>query len=275
MTIVYHYCDATAFLSIVESGKLRLTNARKTNDRRELEFFKEKVFEYIAESAKEHESLETFHAALSFHFDLVEDLSEYHICCLSKEKDSIGQWVAYADKGAGFAIGFDINALRMAVGAPILDKDYAVSPLESAAGDWRFAPVIYGDNKGLKPHLDKILEFGLAQEGAEIGTTQPARDYINLMCAYFKHPAFRDEGEWRIIYGATNQFSEKPHPDIRWRHGKYGLTPYCETPSILHCIREVVVGPSNLDRETDTYISQFLRSNTVNAKVVQSECPYR
>ncbi|WDD94192.1 DUF2971 domain-containing protein [Burkholderia sp. FERM BP-3421] len=281
MTIAYHYCDATAFQSIIESRRLRLTNARKTNDRRELEFFKEKAFEYIAEFAEKNESLETFHTALGFHFDVLEDLSEYHICCLSKEKDSVGQWVAYADKGAGFAIGFDINALRLAVGAPILDKDFATAPLASAAGDWRFAPVIYGDDKSLRPHLDKILEFGRAQEGAEIGTTQQARDYINLMCAYFKHPAFRDEHEWRIIYDATRPvrltklLDKEPQPDIRWRYGKYGLTPYCETPNILNCIREVVVGPSNLDRGTDSYISKFLRSHAIDAKVVKSECPYR
>ena len=225
--------------------------------------------------------METFHTALGIHFDLLEDLSEYHICCLSQEKDSVGQWIAYADKGAGFAIGFDVNALRMAVGAPILDKDYATAPLEITAGDWRFAPVIYGDDKSLNSHLNKILGFEQWQEEVEIGSTQSARDYINLMCAYFKHPAFRDENEWRIIYDATRPIrvakllAEDPQPEIRWRYGRYGLTPYCETPDILDCIREVVVGPSNLDRETDNYISQFLRSHAVDAKVVKSECPYR
>lgn len=281
MTKIYHYCDATAFVSIIESGRLRLTDARKTNDQRELEFFKEKSLEYIIRNAKDSESLEAFHAALGFHFDALEDISDFHICCFSRECDSVGQWVAYADKGAGFSIGFDINELRMAVGASVLGKDYSELPLESSRGDWQFAPVIYGSDENLEPHLNKILELGRAQEEIEIGATQPARDYINRMCAYLKHPAFSGENEWRVIYDATRPvrltklLKHGPQPEIRWRHGRYGLTPYCEMPNILHCIREVVVGPSNPDRDTETYISRFLRSHGVDAKIVKSECPYR
>jgi hypothetical protein len=203
MTIVYHYCDANAFVSIIESGRLRLTDARKTNDRRELEFFKEKALDYIIRHSKDNQSLENFYSALGFHFDVVEDLSDFHICCFPTERDSVGQWVAYAEKGTGFAIGFDINALCETVGAPILNDGYVAVPLEKTDGDWQFAPVIYGNDQNLRPHLDKILEYGRAQEGVEIGTTQFARDYINRMCAYLKHPAFSNENEWRIIYDAT------------------------------------------------------------------------
>jgi hypothetical protein len=154
-------------------------------------------------------------------------------------------------------------------------------PLESTSDDWQFAPVVYGSDENLKPHLSKILEFGQAQEKVKTGTTQPARDYINRMCAYLKHPAFSGENEWRIIYDATRPvrlaklLSDGPQPEIQWRNGRYGLTPYCETPNILQCIREVVVGPGNPDRNTDTYVSRFLRANAVDAKIIRSECPYR
>lgn len=268
MTIIYHYCDAAAFVSIIESGKLRLTHARKTNDRHERDFFKEKAFEHIVQLAKQHTSLDSFHELLDKHFDLIENLSDFHICCLSKQRDSVGQWATYADRGAGFAIGFDINALRMVVGATILDNDYAVSPMESAESDWLFAPVIYGDAEGMKPHLDKIASFGFTG-WPEVGDTQPAWNYINRMCAFFKHPAFKEENEWRIIYDATRQ------SEILWRYGKYGLTPYCETPDISSCIREVVIGPSCLDREAEVYVSRFLESHTIDAKVEKSQSPYR
>lgn len=268
MTTIYHYCDASTFVSIIESGKLRLTNARKTNDKYERDYFKEKAFEYLAGLVKQDKSLDSFYTTLQVHFDLLEDLSDFYICCLSKQRDSVGQWVAYADKGAGFAIGFDINALRMVVGAPILDNNYAVTSLENTEEDWRFAPVIYGDADGMKPHLEKIASFGQAHEKIKNGTTQPARDYINQMCAFFKHPVFREENEWRVIYDAT-------HPKIFWRYGKYGLTPYCETPNILSCIREVVIGPSNLDRDAEAYVQSFLTSHDINAQIEKSQSPYR
>lgn len=281
MTTIYHYCDTAAFVSIIESGKLRLTNAKKTNDRHERDFFKEKAFDYVAKLAKQNKSMDSLHTALHLHFDLVEDLSDFHICCLSEQSDSVGQWVAYADKGAGFAIGFDLNALRMAVGAPMLGKDYEVTPLESAEGNWRFARVIYGEEEGMQPYLKKLADIGAAKARGEHETAQLARDHINQMCAFFKHPAFKEEKEWRITYDATRRQGQvKSHTqanrsEILWRYGKYGLTPYCETPDILSCITEIVIGPRNLDLDAKAFVSEFLKSRSVRAKIETSQSPYR
>ncbi|MGJ8749438.1 hypothetical protein [Burkholderia pseudomallei] len=94
---VYHYCGAESFFSIVRNGRLWVSDARKTNDRRELEWFKDLALKHIAKSAATGDKmLSDLHLALKVRFELLEDVSDYYVCCFSEKKDSVPQWVAYA-----------------------------------------------------------------------------------------------------------------------------------------------------------------------------------
>lgn len=42
-TIVYHYCDVNAFLNIIQSKKLWLSDVIKSNDEEEGRFFIERI----------------------------------------------------------------------------------------------------------------------------------------------------------------------------------------------------------------------------------------
>ncbi|WP_322041477.1 DUF2971 domain-containing protein [Burkholderia diffusa] len=279
---IYHYCDPQAFVSVMQTGKFWVSDARKTNDRRELAVFKELAFEHISELAKTDIAVQTFFSQLDFHFDEVEGISDYYVCCFSEAGDSVPQWVAYGDRGTGFAIGLDVNEVRNAIGAPMLDSSYRDLNFEEPQSRWLFGPTVYAESGKKTESLLRALAK-LIQSGQNLGT-QPARDFIDRLCAFYKDQSFSSEQEWRIIYNSSQnvleRLGEQPaltneKPVTLWRQGRYGLTPYICTPDLRKCIREIVIGPSNTDRATQTYVIQFLQSLNIKCDIRQSKSPYR
>ncbi|CAE6858346.1 hypothetical protein R69619_07798 [Paraburkholderia nemoris] len=278
---VYHYCGADSFLSIVKGGHLWVSDARKTNDRQELNWFKDLAFQYLEMHSKSDKDIKTVFENLDFRFELVQGISDYFVCCFSEERDSVPQWAAYAERGAGFAIGFDVNALRIAIDAPLFDSRYSVPPGQSGSEEWSFARVFYGvpgaEDEQLK-HLRMLIDIEPLFTDKDASTV--AWEHIDRVCAFCKHPDFQTENEWRIVHNATHSAmrggqSNDGTAEKRWRRGPYGLTPYFETPNITGCITEVVIGPACIDREAPEYVSKFLESVGVNAKVSVSKSPYR
>ncbi|RQP36507.1 DUF2971 domain-containing protein [Burkholderia ubonensis] len=277
---VYHYCGAEAFLSILKGGSLWVSDARKTNDRQELEWFKSLAFRYLEAQSKGNADLKAVLDKLDFHFEVIQGISDYFVCCFSEERDSVPQWAAYAERGAGFAVGFDANALRMAVGAPLFDSTYSVHAGEQGSEEWGFAPVFYGEPTAESDQIKHLrMLIDIEPLFSDKDASLVAWEYIDRVCAFCKHPDFRTEREWRIVHNATlsqqdGRGRENP-AEKRWRHGPYGLTPYFETPDVRGCIREIVIGPANVDRNVPEYVGQFLQSVAVNAKIDVSKSPYR
>ncbi|MBO2953931.1 DUF2971 domain-containing protein [Burkholderia pseudomallei] len=279
---IYHYCDPQAFVSVMQTGKFWVSDARKTNDRRELAVFKELAFEYIKELAETDVAVQDFFSQLDFHFDEVEDISDYYVCCFSEAGDSVPQWVAYGERGTGFAIGLDVNDVRNTIGAPILDSSYRDLNFEEPRSRWLFGPTVYAESGKKTESLLRALAK-LIRSGQNLGT-KPARGFIDRLCAFYKDQSFASELEWRIIYNSSQNVLERlggqpelanEKPTTLWRQGRYGLTPYICTPDLRKCIREIVIGPSNTDRATQTYVAQFLQSLNIKCEVRQSKSPYR
>ncbi|MFM0046287.1 DUF2971 domain-containing protein [Paraburkholderia sediminicola] len=279
---VYHYCGAESFLSILRTGRLWVSDARKTNDRRELDWFKDLALKHIAKSAaKGDKVMSDLHLALRVRFELVEDVSDYYVCCFSEKKDSVPQWVAYADRGTGFAIGFDVNALRKKIGAALLSSNYSPVPFGASASGWGFGPVVYAEDGTANTQIDDLMGLIVSAPFEGEDAADSARDYIDRVCAFCKHPDFQTEHEWRIVCNTSllrktaGLAGSDMLPDTKWRKGAYGFTPYRETVSVLDCVREVIVGPGNADRDSIEYVKQFLRFSGVEAKVFPSASPYR
>lgn len=280
MMNIYHYCSAEAFIHILQTGRLWASDARRTNDRRELDVFKGLAFAHIEELAKQDSAIQTFASQLDFHIEAVEDMSEYYVCCFSEDSDSVSQWVAYADRGTGFAIGFDVNAVRMAIGASQLDLSYRELAMGVPPRRWLFGPVVY-DEKKIAALLDDVSK--LVNNAIQLGTG-PTRDYIDRLSAFCKDRSFDSEKEWRIAYNSSQTLTERlvfdaeatgEKPREFWRHGRYGLTPYVLTPDLRSCIREVVIGPSNKDSRPSTHVHRFLEAIDLPCDVRHSKSPYR
>ena len=94
------------------------------------------------------------------------------------------------------------------------------------------------------------------------------------LCVRFKDRSFKDEAEWRMV--------SHPNPlllDVKFREGRYGLTPYVELPlgeALKDALVDVWIGPS-VFRQVNTESVKELLSTVVlgHAPVHESRVPYR
>jgi hypothetical protein len=97
------------FNGILTSKSLWLSDAYYMNDYKEHRWVLDRAIEQL------HELKEPKNIALFSEVQKYIDGIQIHpfACCFSSEPDSLSQWRAYAEDGAGFAIGFGGMALRL------------------------------------------------------------------------------------------------------------------------------------------------------------------
>jgi hypothetical protein len=93
----------------------------------------------------------------------------------------------------------------------------------------------------------------------------------------FKHRAFEDETEWRLI---VRQSTEKPEP-VLFRQGRSTLVPYLSLPLTKEGqegigLAEVLVGPGPLPELARDAVKHMLSVQGVNVQQINmSANPYR
>ena len=108
-SVIYHYCGLTAFAGIVKGKAIWLSDAYYMNDYSEHRLIIDKAIQRI-EMAKAGGGGCPSHDAL---LELIHGVPIHpYICCFSMDGDLLSQWRAYADDGAGFAIGFSTNGIE-------------------------------------------------------------------------------------------------------------------------------------------------------------------
>ena len=209
---LYHYCDLTTFLSIIKNSSLWLSDVQKSNDYREMVWYREKYYEFITEkylntkdeniinmcsnifilAAEDDDSfIFPFQAPIMKTRKIKKIVSDLlsmrtYAFCLTELSDSLGQWRGYANDGKGIAIGFSRDYLRA-----ICNKESV--PYQH---DFFFDKVSY--KKEFNTLFDKMFNtYDLSNEEDSI-----MRFLIDLTrgSAMYKHPSFKEEKEWRIIY---------------------------------------------------------------------------
>ncbi|GAA2153359.1 DUF2971 domain-containing protein [Humibacillus xanthopallidus] len=163
--------------------------------------------------------------------DEVAPSSAVHVfvACFCEDGDLLSQWRGYA-AGAGYAVGLDTDALETAVLGPMPHQELPVRLVG-------LRRVSYGDDL-LRPRVDALVARVIEQPSAHpyVMGDHLARGEILPMLAEFKHPAFAEEQEWRLI--ATDQYGEP----VNFRPGPLGPTPYVEF-DFGSALVEVKVGP--------------------------------
>ena len=99
--MLYHYCSAHAFKSIMDSKTIWLSDVGKSNDPTESKALLLKGKETHVESQKEIDEL----------IDVINGFIVWAFC-LSENGDLLSQWRGYANDGKGFSIGFDENKIN-------------------------------------------------------------------------------------------------------------------------------------------------------------------
>ncbi|MET3214170.1 UNVERIFIED_ORG: hypothetical protein ABIC48_001914 [Burkholderia territorii] len=161
---IQRWSAALEFISIIKGGRLWVSDARKANDRQQLRWFKDLAFEHLDTEPKSSEEIKALLVDLDLQCNLIHDISDYFVCYFSEERESVPQWSAYAERGTGYAVGFDVNALRLAIGAPltISDRDMTKGPISAgrkAVG--RHALSVFGGKPKVPEYLHDDLPMAV------------------------------------------------------------------------------------------------------------------
>jgi hypothetical protein len=234
--ILYHYASAEAFLGILRTSQLWATDYRYQNDPLE--------YEYAFSLAREIARSRAAATANSEVRDVLNAIAAsrrgypagrlLYTLSFSTQPDVLSQWRAYADDGAGFAIGFPSRELALDVlhdaGKTVHEQDEVlVLRVEYDRGRQMR---ILGDL------LDRSVEA--VARGDRTVTPTTVLSQIGRVAVCMKQPAFEEESEWRIAL-LRNSNTASVRATAR------GLAPYCEFPLRVPdggaFLRRLVLGP--------------------------------
>jgi hypothetical protein len=212
-------------------------------------------------------------------------LFHVYVTCFCEDENLLSQWRAYGQSG-GYSIGFR---------QPALEKGFGVQ------GGWhrvRLSRVVY-DLQEQTLLLTRLMTDVIAtirdsrvealltglEEKQRLAFVSMFRWFIDTMAlteiARFKHPAFREEKEWRLVArpwsGATNA---KKTGNLKFKSSRGMLTPYLELSpkedkSLLPIV-SVRYGPTLEKRRAENTLSLFLKQlGYTNVHLHGSEIPVR
>jgi len=323
--LLYHYTTLDGLLGIIDRDSLWATHVRFFNDLEEFkdaysclyrdEFIKrlapglsEEEIQHLGEQLRpSEERYETF--LISFTDDEAVPPEQK-----TKPGDRLSQWRAYSRGTGGFSLGFDHDSIR---------NSWEGCQFKRAEGAAWIHRCIYSPEQKLRA----VAEFG-SDKNAEIEAFAKARidefiqsynrepddaekqeilkqygvrmfadayaGYFLRNAARFKHEAFTEELEWRIVFHAKHETLLKGHtakkdePILFFRNGKFGMTPYIEYPLNLRTsespLRKIVIGPTAHMEEAEKAVKLLLECKGIFIKsedhpdgvvVDTSKIPYR
>ena len=189
---------------------------------------------------------------------LLEKLSVF-VCCFSTDEDDLTQWRGYSGGSNGFSIGFSTKALI----ALTEDHPFRIGPCIYHVGDQRQiireAIDHHAEHSGSLPSREFKGEF--------------ARTLVECS-AFFKHPSFEPEKEWRLV----SRHTLTPHAHIDFRAGRSMLIPHYRFPIWYNespTIESLMVGPSpNMELSVEAG-AMLMKQHRIPVAVDKSETPYR
>ena len=255
--ILYHYTSTAGFYNIVMSKSIHCGHTAWMNDK-----FENKWLHKMFDKAKQRRDFELtpewqqqIERILRANTDYIQN--QPFLFCLSKDEDLLSQWRAYGDDGKGVAIGFDKGILEKL----IKEKRY----IELKKVDY------------LNPEKETARIIEIVEHQSE-------------RISSIKHPAFLEEGEWRIIV-RHKSFDPAGEPgniksDVDYKVNSGGeLVPYYNLSfeDYPKLIKEIIVGPKHPRdfKQTEFAFRKFLIQHyrcdemLTYPKVIQSKVPYQ
>jgi len=183
--LLYHYCSPATLHAILEGKKLRFSDVLAMNDSMEFKWGAHLLKRAMgAIAADDEDALERAKGIADWFVTAQATLEEHGLltaCCLSKRGDVLSQWRAYADNGAGYAVGFDAAAL---VSMPARPLEVCYDP-----GRQRW-------------HLGEAMSQIIASSEASMDGKSFSKSLLIMILdtVGFKNPAFDEEDEVRLVH---------------------------------------------------------------------------
>ncbi len=264
--LIYHYCSPSTLLAILQSKCLRLGDIGEMNDSMERQWGMDALQQELS-TRQDYEGtafMDVMERAI--HRASYESLTL--ASCFSIEGDRLSQWRAYAENGAGFAIGFDPKALQM-LPVSLLEVCYDRQAQAERITDGvdhiieMYERIFTPDKAAIGRRVSG--EPGSAQDNltdvvnAQIADFTLAARFLTHDLVAFKSDAFSEEREVRVVHhvsvnpeDGTVELVPTRHPNA-WPDGRKpglgfmmrGSVPSCymDMPIAPSFVKEVVIGP--------------------------------
>ena len=270
--VLYHYTDAIGLHGIISGKCLWATSILHLNDSTEFLFFREAALN-LAKQLLVARGLGEKFSFDSFAYVMRKIPVPRFVFCLSSDADRLSQWRGYCPKGGGYSVGFNKKQLLRSLGisrAFIFKCKYgtnsnkAQSTLKGICGE--FASGIENASQ-----LRRERERGSA-------TSIACVDFLNGVAVHaheYKHPAFEEEREWRVVLSAKIDSSTQRKERIV---GSV-IVPYLEIPfkkNLPIPVNEVIVGPTAESERAMAATQEYLAHHGLTDVAVRSSIiPYR
>jgi hypothetical protein len=226
---LFHYSTLNGIQSILEERSLWFGHATSFNDPLEIKYGQEILREELTKMMESENDFElrSFLNGILINISAF-DLFIHHpfVACFCESGELLSQWRAYADQGGGYALGFRFSSKTLISPSPG-DLSYTAPPV--------LRKVIYDENRQRNlvcEYLKSIIETSreaLKEKRHEAQASIMAMQAVNLlldMMLTFKHRAFDEEKEWRLIRATRRDFQPE---NLQFRRSNNNLVPYRAT----------------------------------------------
>lgn len=283
---VYHYCSVDTFLKIITNKELWLTDVTKSNDSKELQLVLDCLTKKLEQWKNFTNGINEDFIPLSIFSEFFEKFKKFeqlfHVCCFSKDHDSLSQWSMYADNATGIAIGFNSTSF---------------TNLKNFDKNIDFGQIMYSLNsfsdisdKKLKTFNNMFHNSKKDDHSWYLEFMHYVIDDVLKMAYLYKSPSFKQEHEYRIVYNSrpcfvhevvdnTPSFTQEfMHNEVQFSHdftlgeikhytsrGKVVSYRPLHIKDFGDIINEIIIGPKSLITPHDMEI--FLIANNIDLSV--------
>lgn len=294
---LYHYTSPDGIKGIVEEGALYCSSAHYLSDAAELRYAARQAEPLIEDLERR---VQEEGPEYREEFDLLDRMKDelgaieeerIFVCSFSSNGNMLSQWRAYCPEEGGYSVGFDTDrlaALADIQGFHLFRCLYSADEYAPALED-----LVYGTIPWYREHRQELEEsraFGgsHSEDLASEHATGFRALFVNL-AARVKHPAFKEEDEWRLV---SAPIAATMYP-VSYRSGVSSLVPYIEfelemgeedldegseyDEMDLRCpISEVIVGPTPHPELAGRSVEGLLNAHDLYGRgVTESGIPYR
>jgi hypothetical protein len=194
---LYHYTGQLGIMGIINSGELWATKVQYMNDSTEFEravdIANKTLYKCIGDTLVAEPT-----EPLPWMLERLENITNVNTCSVSfcRDPDLLSQWRGYSGSGGGYAIGFFSSVLlEMAskhtcrLGRCIYDESIQIGIINELIEQTKR---LYSGKQDMHPQaLRTFVSDKFANALIECG-------------AFFKHKAFFEEDEWRLVTGVKS-----------------------------------------------------------------------
>jgi Protein of unknown function (DUF2971) len=245
--LLYHYTDSAGLIGILDTQELWATHADYLNDSREMQYGRDLIVSEL-DSARNNAPTESAQSCLeqtALCITVGNPDFDHYLVCFCEKGDLLSQWRGYGDRGAGYAIGFDLLEFMKLVGLP---QPVVYEPRRQRRDVSLLASMTVAAIDGYADLTGNVLSEQEIRDAAADLAAALSTEYV----ARFKSPHFKEEKEWRqIIVEYPNRETPSLAPTCFRSNSSMPIPFKKVSPRNLHeggqpllPVRQVVVGPT-------------------------------